>query len=148
VVETGVARGVTSSVILEALDRAGTGHLWSIDLPAMDAALHEEIGIAVPDSLRGRWTYIRGTSRRHLPRLLAQVEPIDLFVHDSSHTERNVLFELNEAWPAVHRGAVVADDVQQTAAFASFASALPGGSAFIVEADDESALFGIALKGL
>src|SRR5271156_5195455 len=33
VVETGVARGFTSRFILEALERNGSGHLWSIDLP-------------------------------------------------------------------------------------------------------------------
>lgn len=31
VLETGVARGVTSRVILEAMSINGTGHLWSID---------------------------------------------------------------------------------------------------------------------
>ena len=49
--ETGVAHGVTSRVILEALERLGSGHPWSIDLPAMDSALHDSIGIAVPGSL-------------------------------------------------------------------------------------------------
>ena len=33
VVETGVARGVTSRIVLEALDRNDRGQLWSIDLP-------------------------------------------------------------------------------------------------------------------
>ena len=56
VVETGVAHGLTSRVILEGLDRYGSGHLWSIDLPAVDSALHPEIGVAVPEGLRSRWT--------------------------------------------------------------------------------------------
>ena len=146
VVETGVARGVTSRVILEALERAGTGHLWSIDLPAMDPSLHREIGIAVPASLYGRWTYTTGTSRRRLPKLLNEIGPIDLFVHDSSHTERNILFELRQALPAIQRGAIVADDIHQSAGFAKFAAGLPFGTTFVVEADDASAQFGIALK--
>ena len=146
VVETGVARGVTSRVILEALERAGTGHLWSIDLPAMDPSLHREIGIAVPESLHARWTYTTGTSRRRLPILLNEIGPIDLFVHDSSHTERNILFELRQAWPAMQRGAIVADDIHQSAGFAKFAAGLPFGTTFVVEADDASAQFGIALK--
>jgi hypothetical protein len=146
VVETGVARGVTSRVILEALARAGTGHLWSIDLPAMDPTLHGQIGIAVPESLYPRWTYSTGTSRRRLPKLLDEIGPVDLFVHDSSHTERNILFELRQAWPAVRRGALVADDVHQSAGFAKFAAGLPFGTTLVVEADDASAQFGIALK--
>jgi hypothetical protein len=146
VVETGVARGVTSRVILEGLERAGTGHLWSIDLPAMDPTLHREIGIAVPERLYGRWTYTTGTSRRRLPKLLRELGPVDLFVHDSSHTERNILFELQHAWPAIRRGAIVADDVQQSAGFAKFAAGLPPGSTFVVDADDSGAQFGVALK--
>ena len=146
VVETGVARGVTSRVILEAFERVGTGHLWSIDLPAMDPSLHSEIGIAVPEALYGRWTYTTGTSRRRLPKLLRRIGPVDLFVHDSSHTERNIVFELEQAWPAIGRGAVVADDVHQSAGFAKFAAGLALGSTFVVEADDASAQFGVALK--
>jgi Methyltransferase domain len=146
VVETGVARGVTSRVILEALRRSGAGHLWSIDLPAMDPTLHWQVGIAVPDNLREGWTYIAGTSRRRLPKLLSQIGPIELFVHDSSHTERNILFELRRAWAATDRGVVVADDVHQNAGFAKFTAALPEGTSYVVEADDANALFGMALK--
>lgn len=146
VVETGVARGITSRVILEGLDRARTGHLWSIDLPATDRTLHGEIGVAVPERLSGRWSYISGTSRRRLPRLLEEIPPIDLFVHDSSHTERNILFELKTAWAAIRRGVVVADDVNQSAGFARFTAALAPGTSFVVPADDESAQFGIAVK--
>jgi Methyltransferase domain len=146
VVETGVARGVTSRVILEALERTGAGHLWSIDLPAMDPNLHDEIGVAVPERLHRRWTYTTGTSRRRLPKLLAEIGPIDLFVHDSSHTERNIVFELEQAWPAIGRGAIVADDIHQSRGFARFAARVPAGDTLVVDADDASAQFGVALK--
>ena len=146
VVETGVARGVTSRVILEALERSGSGHLWSIDLPAMDPSLHHEIGVAVPERLRGRWTYITGTSRRRLPRLLSEIGPIQFFVHDSSHTERNVGFELSQAWGAMEQGVILADDIDQSAAFGTFAARLPDDASLVVQADDGSALFGIALR--
>lgn len=52
VVETGVAHGLTSRVILEGLHRNGHGHLWSVDLPVIDSTLHHEIGVAVPQGLR------------------------------------------------------------------------------------------------
>src|ERR1700752_2687458 len=67
VIETGVAHGLTSRVILEGLHRNGGGRLWSVDLPAIDPALHHEIGIAVPADLRPHWTYSEGTSRQRLP---------------------------------------------------------------------------------
>src|SRR4051794_31676165 len=68
VVETGVARGITSRFILEALERNGRGKLWSIDLPHVDTTRFGQIGSAVPDRLRPRWTLLLGTSREHLPR--------------------------------------------------------------------------------
>ena len=65
------ARGITSRFVLKAFARADGGHLWSVDLPPPRATEpHEQIGIAVPRSLTARWTYVRGSSRRRLPKLL------------------------------------------------------------------------------
>lgn len=120
-VETGVGHGLTSRLILEAMERCGSGHLWSIDLPAVDPALHRQIGIAVPGNLRSRWTYIRGTSRERLPHLLAELPELDLFVHDSLHTRRNQCFELESAWAVMGSGAVaLVDDVNHSLGFRSF----------------------------
>jgi hypothetical protein len=121
VVETGVAHGLTSRVVLEALERNGCGRLWSIDLPAVDSALHSEIGMAVPPDLRARWTYLRGTARQRLPGLLAEPGEIGLFIHDSLHTGRNQLFELESAWSAMPPGAVaMIDDIDHSLAFRRF----------------------------
>jgi len=121
VVETGVAHGLTSRVVLDGLARNGSGHLWSIDLPAVDSALHPEIGIAVPAGLRSGWTYLPGTSRERLPRLLAELGKIDVFIHDSLHTGRNQLFELESAWAALRPGGVaVVDDIDHSLAFRTF----------------------------
>jgi hypothetical protein len=49
IVETGVAHGVTSRFILEALKRNGDGHLWSIDLPPLERHWREQVGVAVGD---------------------------------------------------------------------------------------------------
>jgi hypothetical protein len=146
IIETGVARGVTSRIILEALDRQSDGHLWSIDQPALDSDLHGEIGAAVPDRLRGRWTYVAGTSRRRLPELVSGRQ-IDLFVHDSLHTKRNVNRELRAAWAALRPGgAIVADDIDRNDAFAAFAATTPGPWALVAPADDGAACFGVLLK--
>jgi hypothetical protein len=51
VVETGVARRVTSRIVREALNRNDRGHLWSIDLPYLfEKNLHTQTGAAVPNS--------------------------------------------------------------------------------------------------
>ena len=120
----------------------------SIDLPALDTAIHAEIGAAVPSDLRSRWTYVNGTSRRRLPALLAELGEIDLFVHDSSHTTRNLRFELERAWGAMRKGAIVADDIERNEAFGQFTRARPDVPAFIAAADDSGAQFGVLLKGL
>jgi hypothetical protein len=134
-------------VILEALERNGAGRLCSIDLPALDTAIHSEIAAAVPSDLRSRWTYVNGTSRRRLPPLLAELGDIDLFVHDSSHTTRNLRFELERAWSALGRGAVIADDIERNEAFGQFTRSRPDVPYLVAAADDSGAQFGIALKG-
>ena len=128
VVETGVARGFTSRIMLEALERNDKGQLWSVDLPPVQAPeLHAQIGAAVEARLRHRWTYIRGTSTQRLPKLVNQLGAIDLFVHDSRHTERNVLFELNRVWPALSPGGfLMADDIDMNWGFHSFVRTIPG----------------------
>jgi Methyltransferase domain len=121
VVETGVAHGLISRVILEGLHRNGSGHLWSVDLPAVDPALHHEIGMAVPENLRSRWTYVKGTSRRRLPELVRRLQRVDLFIHDSLHTTRNTCFELETVWPTLPPGGVaVVDDIHRNIGFSRF----------------------------
>jgi len=121
VVETGVAHGLTSRVILEGLNRNGNGQLWSVDLPAVDSALHPEIGMAVPEGLRSPWTYVQGTARERLPGLLRELGRIDMFIHDSLHTGRNQQFELEAAWAALRPGgAAVVDDIDHSLAFRTF----------------------------
>src|SRR5206468_1348430 len=113
VVETGVGHGLTSRFVLEALGRNGGGHLWSIDLPPpRNPEVHHEIGAAVGSGFAGRWSYIRGSSRRRLPELLAGIAPIDLFIHDSLHSAYNTAFEMSRAWAALRPGgAIVVDDI-------------------------------------
>jgi predicted O-methyltransferase YrrM len=145
-IETGVARGVTTRITLEAMRRSEAGHLWSIDRPPLNAELHAQIGAAVPAHLLERWTLLRGTSRRVLPGLLARLDQVDLFVHDSLHTDRNLRFELARAWAAMAgRGALVADDVDQNAAFRPFVDAAPALDGLVAPADDGRSLFGIAV---
>lgn len=147
VVETGVARGLTSRIVLESLHAAGRGHLWSIDLLPIDESLHAETGAAVPQTLRTRWTYIEGASRRRLRPVLVEHGPIDLFIHDSLHTARNLHFELEHAWSALRPGAaVVADDIHRNDAFGDFASATRDAAALVVSHSDGLGCFGIMLR--
>lgn len=155
VIETGVGHGVTSRFILEALERNGAGHLWSIDLPP-NAVLEREVGVAVAGRFLDRWTYIKGSSRRRLPALLSKLDQIDLFVHDSLHSERTVRFELDRAWAILRPGgALVIDDIDTNWGFWSFTQAFSGYKSLICEAEplhpdlrrfNKKGLFGIILK--
>ena len=146
VVETGVARGVTSRLILEALARIGSGRLSSVDLPAVDSSFHPQIGIAVPERLRDKWTIRTGTSRRELPPLLDELGAIDLFVHDSLHTGRNISFEIKHAWAVLRPGgALLVDDVYQSLAFREFMETTELRWSCIGANPDGSYRFGIAI---
>jgi len=142
VVETGVARGLTTRFVLEAMERSGRGHIWSIDVPPLiERHLTAQTGAAVAERLRKRWTYVRGSSRRQLPRLLAELGPIGLFLHDSMHTTRNVLFELRAAWSALTPGGVaLVDDVDLNRGLALFTARASEADTIIGPADDRCRL--------
>jgi predicted O-methyltransferase YrrM len=158
VVETGVAHGVTSRFVLEGMADGG-GRLWSIDLPPQTMSeLHSQIGVAVDEGMAKGWTYIRGSSRRHLRRLLQETGMIDLFIHDSQHTEYNMLFEMQAAWPSIRPGgAMVVDDIDLNWAFHRFADSVPQHLSLVCEAEPfrpdplrarlkQKGLFGIVVK--
>ena len=118
VVETGVAYGVSSAYILTALRENGRGTLYSVDLPPLRRKSGRFWGIAVDDDLRGRWSLHRGTSAGILPRLLQKIPTVDLFVHDSLHTHRNMRREFDAVWPHLRGGGLLlADDVERNRAF-------------------------------
>ena len=149
VVETGVARGLTSRVILEALRANGSGRLCSIDLPPVmrEPSSEGETGAAVGEGLKRRWTLVRGSSRRRLPRLLAELGTIDLFVHDSRHSDRNVSFELTHAWVALRPGGfLLVDDVHRNGAFMPCVRSFGGPPAIVCRSDDGVSLFGMIRK--
>jgi hypothetical protein len=148
IVETGVARGLTARVVLEALERNGRGRLWSIDLPPLlERSLAQETGAAVPERLQERWTLLRGSSRKLLPGLLADLSQIDVFVHDSMHTARNLRFELGQVWPALAPGgAVLIDDVEKSVATGQFREARPETAAVIFTSHDGEVLIGCLVK--
>ncbi len=70
----GVAYGVSSAFILEALEENGRGTLHSVDLPPLRTRVPRGSGVSpCRTALRGRWSLHRGSSRRVLPRLLQEV---------------------------------------------------------------------------
>lgn len=148
VLETGVARGITSRAILEGLEHNGVGELWSIDLPPLSADWYSEVGVAVPLELSHRWHYVRGTSRRKLPRVLEEFETVDLFVHDSRHSYDVMTFEMEAVWPLLRPGGFfVADDVHENSAFDEFVASHDVAGVVYARDDRKQGAFGVLIKG-
>jgi hypothetical protein len=134
VLETGVFDGISSAVILQALEDAGHGTLVSIDLPARnpvagstDRMIERTLppgmspGWVVPDYLRQRFRLFEGDSRQWLPKLLAEYPRIDIFFHDSLHTFEHQHFEYSAAWPHIPGGGLLlSDDIFFNSAFHDF----------------------------
>jgi predicted O-methyltransferase YrrM len=121
-VETGVANGASSAVLLSALNQNSWGRLYSIDA-CEEERLGRTTGRYVDDFLRERWELVAGTSDLCLGPLLDRVGPLDLFIHDSLHTYRNMTFELEIALRNTRdsRFIIVADDIEKHTAFSDFA---------------------------
>ena len=130
VVETGVQSGISSSFVLQALEKNEKGTLYSIDLPdknmlkaASLSGRHEmESGWVVPRGLKKRWRLFIGKSKDRLPPLLKDLGQIDLFLHDSEHSYENMMREYEMAWSHLsHNGVLLSDDVNLNSAFFDFA---------------------------
>jgi predicted O-methyltransferase YrrM len=119
VVETGTAGGASAAVILEQIAQQGGGHLHSIDIEGRHS---HHYGDLIPAELRPFWTLHLQTSAPLLPALLADLKPLDMFLHDSKHEVRHMLWEYELAWAALHAGGVLAShDVLTTSAYGDFA---------------------------
>jgi len=146
VVETGVAYGVTSAFVLEALRVNGRGTLHSIDLPPLGADAGRLVGAVIPDELRSRWRLHRGVSRRLLRPLVNGLGSVDMFVHDSLHTYRNMKEELDAVTPRLARPSlVIADDIGGNAAFERWSDAVDPAFRCMLREEGKDALFGVAL---
>jgi predicted O-methyltransferase YrrM len=147
ILETGVAYGVTSAFVLEALAVNQKGTLFSIDLPSLAKEADQHVGALIPQQLRERWHLYRGTAKRVLPKLLPSIGKLDLFIHDSQHTSRNMTFEFETVWPSLRPGAVlIADDVELNDAFSDFAAEVKPSFAAVIQEENKEARFGIMVK--
>jgi predicted O-methyltransferase YrrM len=129
VVETGVADGRSSWLILAALERNGHGVLYSFDI-------RPEVGRLV--GAHPQWLLEILPSRQPeegLRRALRRIGEVDLFFHDSDHRYLPQMFEYEAAWPTLTPGGVLAsDDVNNTPAFLDFCRARGQRPAFLFDA--------------
>ena len=138
VLETGVSSGISSAHFLLGLDRNRRGILHSIDLPTLQRGpvlAKDESPVSIPPGLASgwaipfrspRWDLHVGDSATELPRVVAAVPTVDLFLHDDLHTPERLAFELATIRPKLSPGApVLADNTTWTGdAFPAFAREL------------------------
>ena len=121
IVETGVAYGLGTSYILQALYENKSGILYSIDSEFRPWESESMIGSAIPDKLKTRWKFVKGSSTEKLKDLLESVGKIDIFLHDSMHTYKNMIFEFESAWPYIkNNGFLLSDDILENNSFLEF----------------------------
>lgn len=128
IIETGVGPGGSSAFILKALEDNKNGILYSIDLPGNDAIVYPklgknfnihipkgwQVGWLIPPWLKHRHQLIIGDSREELPKLLNKINKIDVFLHDSLHTDEHILMEFNTVFPYMDsKGVLLCDDVNE-----------------------------------
>jgi predicted O-methyltransferase YrrM len=121
VIETGVAYGISSSYILQALEDNEFGKLYSIDSIFRPWQTKEMIGSIIPKELRVRWQLVIGKSTEKLENILMKINDLDIFIHDSSHTYENMMFEFNIIIKNIKKnGMIISDDVINNDAFYDF----------------------------
>lgn len=146
ILETGVCYGVTTAFILKAVQLNEWGTLHSIDLPPLGRRADDFVGVLVPELLRNNWQFHRGATKTVLPKLLNEIEPVNLFVHDSLHTYRNMKRELQTVTPYLSRPAVViSDDIDGNPAFSEWAANVTPEYWRAVHEEAKNSLTGIAV---
>jgi predicted O-methyltransferase YrrM len=119
ILETGVANGVSTYFLLQALRHNGTGVLHSIDTKS-------DVGRLLTKAERADWDLQVLSSafpRRSASKIFTSLPPLDLFIHDSNHSYAWMRHEFTLAALAMRPGGIIAsDDCDLSYAFSEFCS--------------------------
>lgn len=110
VIETGVANGITTNVIMRALEATG-GSLHSFDVDPRTENVYRG---------KGSWIFhlLKGNFEQDLVNQVARFGEVDLWIHDSNHGYQWQAFEYNLAASKLHSGGLlVSDDIDASTAW-------------------------------
>ena len=117
VVESGGFLGMSSAFLLKALVDEG---LTTAKLYSMEWSEDCDQGALIPHELRSQFVPLRGKVEDFV-RSDELPSSIDMFLHDSSHSYRHMLWEFRQFWPRLRDGGLlVSHDVNMNAAFPEF----------------------------
>jgi hypothetical protein len=130
ILETGVANGHSTFLLVDALRRNGTGTLTSIDVDPGAGSLLAEVD-------KSRWDFriLRGPGYRGaFEDIVTDLPGIDLFLHDSDHRYRWQRLELDTVYARTGGNALFAcDDADSSYAFLDFCAAHRSRPVLLVE---------------
>lgn len=139
VVETGVARGLSTAMILSAISNEHVGHLHSFDVS-------QDVGALVPKALKERWTLWNlggfANPARGLSEVMREIGECRIFLHDSDHSESHQRHEYLTAQKFLApNGFLLSDDIEGNYAMQE---ACPT-SWHLIALPDSRKVFGIAM---
>ena len=110
VVETGIANGITTNVLMRALEKTG-GVLHSFDVDMRTKNVYTG---------SGRWEFhiLKNNLERDLQLQVSKIGKVDLWIHDSNHGYNWQAFEYQLARESLNPdGLVVSDDIDASTAW-------------------------------
>ena len=121
-IETGVAYGWSSAIILAAMETNGTGRLVSVDMPYAKRNNEPWVGVAVAQRLRHRWRLIRKPDRGGIGQAIAALGgTIDLCHYDSDKSYQGRMYAYPRLWAALRPGGLfISDDIQDNFGFRDY----------------------------
>jgi predicted O-methyltransferase YrrM len=114
VLETGVADGLSSALMLAAMDANGFGELHSVDIAS-------DVGAFVTDRRRWHLHIVDGGRADACADVIRSLDQLDMFLHDSNHEFAYQTSEYDAAWSRLRPGGyLMSDDIDWSYAFLDF----------------------------
>lgn len=111
ILETGVANGFSTHIILDALNRNNKGKCYSVEVS-------DDVGNLLTDKDKKRWVLNVGEPKKGLTDLLHKLDDIDIFIHDSDHSYENMKFEFEAVFDKLSAiSYIMSDDAHGNNAF-------------------------------
>lgn len=141
VLETGVANGISSYYILNALSKNNKGMLQSMDIDF-------NVGELLQETERGRWrlnVIHKSSANADFKNVVSSLPKIDIFIHDSDHSYMWQMLEYETVYEKIRDDGVLAsDDVDFSYAFEDFCLRNQYRPSFLVT---PTKIFGLIKKG-